>query len=184
MRRRPAPSAGANGDLALAGGAAGKQQVGDVDARDQENEERRTEQHDQRLPKGRAHDVGGQRVQLPVGAGPAGLLTGNLCPHGRQLRLGLLDGHAGLQPRERLVLVVVAAEHVGVRLAAGTAGLEELAVAGPRGIGARDADDGVGYSTDFDPLADHTGIAAVTGASRGHARGPRPAAPSAGSRPR
>ena len=96
--RRPPPRAQrrTDGNLLVAGGGAGEQQVGEIRAHDQHDHAHRECQHQQRRPYASA-DVFGQRGELAFEIVAFGMGAGNLPGEGDHFGLGAADRNSGLQ---------------------------------------------------------------------------------------
>jgi hypothetical protein len=97
----------ADGNLLLAAGGAGEQQVGDVRARDQQHQRDRTEQDEHRPPHvaddliDQGHDADGER-SIPL------VFVADSSGNHADVGLRLLERHAGLEPPHQVVVFVVA----------------------------------------------------------------------------
>ena len=112
-RARPAPSAGADGELAVAAQQAREREVGHVGARDQQHQAGRAEQDQQHRPRVPRHllaDPGSRRGEARAGAIRGLVVRGEAPADHVDVGGGALAGHARLQLAED----VEDREHAGV----------------------------------------------------------------------
>ena len=152
---------GADGELAVAGLGPGQQQVGEVGARDEQDEADRGLQHPDRA-RGAADDLGLDRLHLQrvvLGIGHVHLGAGALAPlrqQRRQLGLGRRRRHAVLQPADEIQEMAAAVLAVG-RVEPGRQPDLDVAVHHVD-LRRQDADDLAAHAVEVDGLAeDRTG---------------------------
>jgi hypothetical protein len=86
-------------------GSAGQQQIGNVDAGDEQHEADRAGEDEQRGARA-GHQVVLQRLELDAPIAIIGILRGEVAGDDVHLRLRLLDRNAGFEPRDGIAEVV------------------------------------------------------------------------------
>ena len=89
----------------LAAGSAGKQQVGDVDAANEQHGDDRGKQHEKRVAD-RSSEISLQGDDICAEGDVIGRLTSDSLLQRVHFGCGLRDGDAGLEPRDAEVVVV------------------------------------------------------------------------------